>query len=134
MEKTRYYRVKTGYGADEFISITEAELQKAVRAQVNGGIVIFEGGSVAGNAIMTITPDYNKAMGFKSDYKLTGEDFDRLGGDAVKSHRDALLIASSRARVARTAGSIEHRLDNGQDKIVDSLTKNLTDGTYGKGI
>jgi hypothetical protein len=77
--KTKYYRVKTGYGKDDFISIDETELSKALRAQIKGSVAVFAEGSVSGNSILTITPDYQRMMGWNRNYSLTGEDYDEIG-------------------------------------------------------
>jgi len=70
----KYFKIKTGYRSDEFISITEDELETAITAQITGKVGIFREGTIAGNYIMSITPDYHKILGFNSDYHLTGED------------------------------------------------------------
>lgn len=83
----KYFRVKFGYGKDDFYSVDESELPKAIRAQVNGTILVCEEGTIAGNNIMAIAPDYNRALGVNRDYTLTGEDYNELGATAVKAHR-----------------------------------------------
>lgn len=90
MKKTLYYKVKYGFKDDECISIQENDLKKALYAQINGGIVIFDGGSVSGNNIISITPDLHRALGFNPEYKLTGEDYRELGNECVTNHRIAL--------------------------------------------
>lgn len=74
----KHYRVKYGYGKDEFYSIDETELPKALRAQVNGTVFMCAEGTIAGNSIMAIQPDYNRLLGYKRDYELRGEDYDEL--------------------------------------------------------
>jgi len=90
MKKTLYYKVKFGFKDDEFVSINQDEIRKAIYAQVNGGIVIFNGGSVSGNNIIAITPDLNRALGFNPTYKLTGEDYRAIGEGVIEEHRIAL--------------------------------------------
>ncbi len=75
----KYFRVKFGFDKNDFYSIDENDLPKALRAQVNGTIFVCDEG--------TISPDYNRKMGYKRDYALTGEDYDEIGAEAVNEHR-----------------------------------------------
>lgn len=79
-----------GYGKDNFYSISEEELPRAIRAQVNGTVAILNEGTVAGNNIMAIMPDYNRHLGYKRDYVLTGEDYDQIG-DKVQGEYIGLI-------------------------------------------
>lgn len=83
----KYYRVKYGYKDDEFLSIDETELEKALRAQGLGMVAVFKTGSVSGNHIISITPDYQKLMGWAHDYHLTGEDMLEIGNEAINEHQ-----------------------------------------------
>lgn len=75
----KHYRVIFGYGKDDFISIDETELRKAIIAQGTGRVVLLNEGSIAGNEIKRIIPDYQRDMGWNRDYQLTGEDYDHIG-------------------------------------------------------
>ena len=88
-----YFKVQKGYGADDYISIDETELRKAIVAQVKGQVAIFKEGTISGNSIMSITPDWNKIMGWNRDYKLTGEDYDHIGSKKISDSR--LLIENT---------------------------------------
>jgi len=75
----KYFKVIFGIGIDDFISIDEEELRLAMVAQINGKIAVLKEGTVAGNNIRMILPDYNREMGYNRDYKLTGEDYAHIG-------------------------------------------------------
>lgn len=73
--KPLYFRVKTGYGVNDFVSIDQSEYGKAVRAQIKKSVVIFGGrGSVSGASIISVSPDWNRELGYHSDYQIKGED------------------------------------------------------------
>lgn len=107
----KYYRVKYGFDKDDFYSIDETELKKAIVAQTQGSIFICNEGTISGNNIVSIMPDYNRVLGLNRDYQLTGEDYDLLGAQAVKDHRNFLQQAKTLA--------LENR----------SKPKQLSDGT-----
>lgn len=98
----KYYRVKTGYGKNDFISIDETELVKAVNAQVTGKIALLKEGTVAGNNIMQIIPDYNRVAGYYPDYVMTGDDFSMLPSGTKGEHMLALENA---------VGDVQARID-----------------------
>lgn len=108
MKHTRYFKVKTGYGKDDFISIDETELPRALRAQITGKIAMLAEGTVAGNHIMSITPDYNRVMGYNRDYQLTGEDYAHIGREITEEHRRLIETASN---------EIYSQLDSGKKKL-----------------
>ncbi len=92
---TKFYRVKTGYGKDDFISVNENELQTAIRAQLTGKVGVFNEGTVSGNHIISITPDYNRELRVARDWQLTSEDYAILGKNKVKEYRSFLQEAKS---------------------------------------
>ncbi len=106
---TRYFKVQKGYGDDDYISIDETELRKAMIAQVKGQVAIFKEGTVAGNSIISILPDWNRTMGWKRDYKLVGEDYDHVGRKRIDESRllmeDTLNEALGRPAAPRIEGS-----------------------------
>jgi len=86
----KYFKVKIGYGIDDYVSIDETELKKTMQAQVTGQAVFLKEGSISGKTIMSILPDFNREMGYNRDYKLTGEDYEHIGDKRVKESRDLL--------------------------------------------
>lgn len=94
----KYFKVKIGFGIDDFISIDETELKRTMIAQVTGKIAILKEGTIAGNSIISITPDYNREMGYHRDYKLTGEDYDHIGSKRVEDSRLMIQQATDEAR------------------------------------
>lgn len=108
----KYYRVKYGFGKDDFYSVDETELPLAIRAQVNGKVFICSEGTVAGNNIMAILPDYNRLMGYNRDYQLTGEDYSQIGARTVKEHH--IFLADTK-RMALGEAKKPNLLGNGTD-------------------
>lgn len=92
----KHYRVKYGYGRDEFISIDETELPKALKAQVKGqgSMAFFNEGSVNGDKIMAVLPDFQRDMGLNRDYQLSGEDYAQIG--PVKQREYSLLLEDTK--------------------------------------
>lgn len=84
----KYFKVKIGYGRDDFISIDETELELALRASGNGKMAVFKEGAISGNNIMAILPDWNKEMGWNRDYQLTGEDYELIGNEKQNIYRN----------------------------------------------
>lgn len=114
----KYFKVKIGYGADDFISVDETELRKAINAQVTGKVGIFNEGTVAGNSIISITPDFNREMGYHRDYKLTGEDYGHIGNKNIDDSRK--LLESVRNEVLGIATKPPYILEESK-KLADKL-------------
>lgn len=85
-----YFRIKTGYGADDFISADETEVRSAINAQITGKVAVCREGTISGNHIISITPDYNRLMGFNRDYALKGEDYDAISKTEQIAHQHFL--------------------------------------------
>lgn len=86
----KYYRVQYGYGKDDFYSVSEEDVAKAIRAQVKGTVFICDEGTVAGNSIVAIKPDYNRVLGYNRDYQMTGEDYNELPPGTKHEHTQLL--------------------------------------------
>lgn len=59
--KPRYFRVKFGFDEKEEILVDETELAKAFYIHLTGKKAIFKNGSVSGDKIISITPDWSSA-------------------------------------------------------------------------
>ena len=115
-----YYKVKIGYEKDDFLSIEETELPKAFKAQVTGQVAIFKEGSVGGNHIISIMPDWNRIMGYKRDYKLVGEDYDHIGDHRIDLARKTLENAKTIA-----LGGSETKVIDQSNPLVQKLTEGM---------
>lgn len=100
----KYFRVKHGYGKDDFLSVDENDLPKAFLAQISGKVFAASdgSGSIRGNDIISILPDYNRALGLNRDYVLNGEDYTQLGNQSVLEHRKILEGAKNSVNGAMT--------------------------------
>lgn len=113
----KYFRVKWGFGKDDFYSITEQELSKAIRAQVNGTVVVFAEGTISGNNIIAIMPDYNRELGYNRSYILEGEDYARIGS----TRREEYLLAMDMARASVKGTPVTPRLVPGASEEIKKL-------------
>jgi hypothetical protein len=95
----KYFKVQTGYGQDDFISVDETELEMCVRAQVTGKTALTKQGSVSGNEIKKIIPDWNRTMGYNRLYKLNSEDYAEIGNKTMDEHYE--LIENTNLSVSR---------------------------------
>lgn len=123
----RYFRVKYGYGKNDFHSVNEDELYKGVAAQLTGRIATFSTGTIAGNSIIAITPDYNRVLGLNADWEMTGEDFRELPKGTRDEHEFILgaemhyakaLIERKREDLIGTSAGREYidRIEGGEDQ------------------
>lgn len=100
----KYFRVKTGFNADDFISVDETELTMAIRAQITSKVGIFKEGTISGNHIISIIPDYQREMNYSRDYHLTGEDYREIGKAKVDEYRLFQQQATTEAHAQLSGG------------------------------
>lgn len=91
----KYFRVYYGYDKDDFYSIPETDLRKAIIAQGTGNVAVFDVGTIAGNEIKRIQPDYQRLMGWNRDYKLGEEDYRRIGDKTRIDFEDTFLLTKT---------------------------------------
>ncbi len=91
----KYFRVYFGFGKDDFLSIPQTELPKAINAQVTGKVALLESGSIAGNNIHRIVPDYQREMGYHRDYQLASDDYVAIGNKAKTEFEGIYLLAKT---------------------------------------
>lgn len=101
----KYYRVKYGYGADEFISVNEIELPMAIRAHVGGKRGIFKEGTVSGDKIIAVIPDYQRAMGWSRSHQLSGEDYAEIGREKIEGFQ--LFLADTEGEIRQQLGEVK---------------------------
>jgi len=103
----KYYRVKYGYGKDNFISVNENELKIAIEAQGSGKVAVFEEGTVSGNHIISVTPDWNRELGIARDYELNGEDYDMIKNSTKREYQNLLRETNEQFLNGNTTKRIE---------------------------
>lgn len=94
----RYFKIKTGYGANEYVSINETELEKAYGVFLTDGKGVFSGGVVRGQDIIGIQEDWHRAMGYNPLYKLQAEDMNEIQKQVGKEYAGMLEHASARVK------------------------------------
>lgn len=69
--KKLYFKVKIGFGANDFVLIDEEDYPKAIQAQATSKMTIFKTGeSISGSNIMAVIPAYSKSLGYKIGYEI----------------------------------------------------------------
>lgn len=74
----KYFKIKTGYGKNEFVSIDETELETALHVFMEDSKGIFKNGVVRGKDIISITEDYHKHMGWNYAHEMETDDWEDL--------------------------------------------------------
>jgi len=106
----KWYKIKYGFDNQEFIRIDESEVEKAMYAQLKGIVGIFKGGTVRGQNIISITPDFHKAMGWNDGYELLAEDFAELRRYNVENEHRQFL--------EETKDKIHHLIATKQENLI----------------
>jgi hypothetical protein len=102
----RHFIIKTGYSPEDFISINETELEKAIYAHLTGMTVALENGTISGKNIISIKEDWHKAMGWNRGHRLTAEDFEEIE-NTCKSYKGLLSAAKSNVVSCMNTGRVD---------------------------
>lgn len=103
-----YYKLITGYNAEEYIEIEEDELEKAYYCFLEKKDSIFSGGAVRGARIMEIRPDYHRAMGWARGYQLTPDEYNALTDAGVdRAHMTKLSAVKEKVNMLIASGRPE---------------------------
>lgn len=94
----RYFKIKTGYGDQDFISIDETELEAAVYAFLTDAKGMFKNGAVNGKNIMSITEDWHREFGWNYTYKLGPDDWEQINREATPKYRGIIQEAKDRVQ------------------------------------
>lgn len=79
-----FYKIKVGYGENEFIPIDETELETVLYAFLTNGKAVFTNGVVRGKDIIAITEDWQKEMGWNTGYKMQDIDWAEIRDTGIE--------------------------------------------------
>jgi hypothetical protein len=94
----KYFKVIKGFRTDEFIPIDETELDKAIYAHLTGKVVSFNNGSINGDAINSVMPDWHRAMGWNYGHIMQTDDWDEIRSKGIEN-KYAGAIGESKEKV-----------------------------------
>lgn len=101
----KYFIIKTGFGAEDFIPITHNELDKAIYCQIMGIVGVFDGGTINGKNIISIKEDWHRQLGLNRGYKLQSEDFAIISSDsACNSYKGQMEASKQRVNHLMSTG------------------------------
>lgn len=103
--RTLYFKVVHGFKNDDFISITQEDLESALFAHITGRKIIFSNGSISGTMIQKVVPDFHKTMGWNVAHQLTSEDWIDIKRSGIeRQFNDRLIEAKNKvAQLQRNA-------------------------------
>lgn len=95
---TKFFKIKTGYDGEQFISIDETELESALYCFMTDSKGIFKNGVCRGKDIINISEDWHKVMGWNPTHELDSDDWNeiRSSGTEAKYHG---LIGSVKEKI-----------------------------------
>jgi hypothetical protein len=104
----KYFKVMRGFGQDDFIPIDESELASALFAHYKGKVAFLNRGSINGAHISAIMPDYARALGYNSNYRMMPDDWVDLDRKGLRTaYEDCLLEAKQLVEMVEKTGRVE---------------------------
>ena len=111
----RYFKVIRGWGSENFIPIDETELEKATYAHMTGKVVVFNNGSINGDAITAIQPDYHREMGWAYGHDMGPDDWNDLNDKNIP-YKYAGVIGKAKAKV-------QYLMQSGKENLIGQNVK-----------
>lgn len=87
---TPYFKLKIGYGEDDYIELPSLEVSTATKAMIEGTVYLGQRGFSAGNNIIAIMPDINRIGGYNRGYKPNPAELEAV--HASHGYKHALVI------------------------------------------
>jgi hypothetical protein len=115
------FKIITGFTPEEYIPIDETELERAIYVHLSGSKSAFKNGSISGDKIHSVQPDFHRAMGWNRGYKLGPDDYAELAEKGVdKAHYKEIERARERVQYL-----VEHKQTDliGKGVIIPELEK-----------
>jgi hypothetical protein len=106
----KYFKIRVGYGDQEYVSIDETELESALAVFMTDSKGIFKNGVVRGKDIIGITEDWHRVMGWNPGHKLQPEDHAELVRSGVKREYAGLIEAAKL--------KVQYKLGGGSDRLL----------------
>lgn len=95
----KWFKIKTGYNQNDFVSIDENELELALHIFNVDGKAVFKNGVARGKDIIAIKEDWHKAMGINQAWKLNEDDYNEMAKQGIDTkYRGAITEAKERVR------------------------------------
>jgi hypothetical protein len=125
-----YYKIIRGFGQDDYLSIDETELDKAIYCHVTGKVGVFSSGSISGTTISAIMPDLHAMEGWNQGYKMGPEDY-AIARNSHVAAQNFMQLVSDNVKGFMESGQTEkigktnyHELEAPKLKLDDGLDKN----------
>lgn len=110
-----FYKIIHGFSPEDYIEIGEKELQKAYYCFLMKKDSLFSGGSVKGNMIQEIKPDFHRIMGWNRGYKLEALDYEELAHKGIDR--------KCRQTMLEEKDTVQYLIETKQEKLIGSYPK-----------